>query len=171
MRNYVLSHTSAVFESSYQPLRARSNLMFLAFRNGAGTVNDLLFDRLRDVSLSRDEDAPVMLSVCEESEFEQCRDMTDLRAKLAAAPTKEKAALRRKLERLLDTLFELKLKANWMEYFNRVDFLRARGLPTTNNPPVDRSTTLGAEAPIAQFLIACIAELAIDIDDRKRIYL
>ncbi|KAI0190543.1 hypothetical protein F4808DRAFT_465646 [Astrocystis sublimbata] len=59
LRNYVLSHTTHVFESSYQSFRVRADLMQLAFKTNAGDHGQL-FTRLCDVSLGRDTNAPVI---------------------------------------------------------------------------------------------------------------
>ncbi|KAI1742077.1 hypothetical protein F4680DRAFT_446151 [Xylaria scruposa] len=48
LRNYVLSHTTDVFESSYQPNHVRTDLMNLAFGSEAGGSDDLLFAMLEE---------------------------------------------------------------------------------------------------------------------------
>src|SRR6266567_5392161 len=84
LRNYILSNTTGVFQGSYQPKRAREDLMRLAFGSIAGR-NDCLFQRLRSMSLSRDAGAPVDPSVEDLLEFEKRNDVSDLRASLKAA--------------------------------------------------------------------------------------
>ncbi|KAI0804888.1 hypothetical protein GGR55DRAFT_304735 [Xylaria sp. FL0064] len=132
LRNYVLSHTTHVFESSYQSFRVRADLMQLAFKADAGDHSQL-FARLCDVSLGRDANAPVNISPEEELEFEERKDVIGLRNTIrTTTDSKERTRLRTNLKNLLKTLCQLKLQDNWIQYFKQVDHLRAQGY-TTNN--------------------------------------
>ncbi|RYP01717.1 hypothetical protein DL764_006110 [Monosporascus ibericus] len=126
LRNYILSHTTGVFESSYQSHRVRANLMSLAFGKDAGR-DDKLFAMLRDMSVSRDANAPVDITMDEHREFEQRKDVSGLRHEIATvANGNERTKLRAKLHNLLKTLRKLKLDEKRDEYFHRVDYLRAQ---------------------------------------------
>ncbi|KAJ3573686.1 hypothetical protein NPX13_g4609 [Xylaria arbuscula] len=132
LRNYVLSHTTHVFESSYQSFRVRADLMQLAFKADAGDHSQL-FARLCDVSLGRDANAPVNISPEEELEFEERKDVIGLRNAIrTTTDSKERTRLRTNLKNLLKTLCQLRLQDNRIQYFKQVDHLRAQGY-TTNN--------------------------------------
>ncbi|KAI3328240.1 hypothetical protein F4824DRAFT_506790 [Ustulina deusta] len=130
LRNYILSHTTHVFESSYQSFRVRADLTQLAFKANAGDHSQL-FTRLCDVSLGRDPNAPVNISPEEELQFENRKGIIKLRNAIkTTTDTKERAGLRTKLKGLLKTLSQLRLELNRTEYFKQVDYLRAQGHST-----------------------------------------
>ncbi|KAI0388262.1 hypothetical protein F5Y17DRAFT_248639 [Xylariaceae sp. FL0594] len=130
LRNYVLSHTTHVFESSYQSFRVRADLMRLAFKADAGD-HSKLFARLCDVSLGKDTNAPVNISAEEKLQFETRNDITKLRHAIKMTnDLKERGRLRTNLKNLLKALGYLKLQENRTRYFEQVDRLRAQGSDT-----------------------------------------
>ncbi|KAH6653544.1 hypothetical protein BKA67DRAFT_323734 [Truncatella angustata] len=130
LRNYVMSHSTGVFESSYQGHDVRKSLMELAFGTRAGK-EELLFERLRDTSLSRDPNAPIRISPEDEQRFESRNDIRQLRSAIATTHDRgEKNKLRASLQSNLTTLRRLRLEEIRAEYFKHVDFMRAKGLST-----------------------------------------
>jgi hypothetical protein len=135
LRNYIISHTSGVFESSYQTRYIREDLTKLAFKYIA-RGNDAIFRLLRNTSLSRDPGAPTDPTEKDLLKFEQRRDVSSLRAEIKV----EKSAGRGdrkslnprviKLCNLVDTLLSLRVKKKRKQYFKKVDRLRSSSLPT-----------------------------------------
>jgi hypothetical protein len=127
MRNYVISHSTKVFEMSYQSFRTRAQLMQLAFGAEAGNHNRL-FSRLNDISLTRDPGAPVEIAEAQKREFEKRNDTCGLRCDIEAeVDKKSKSRLRNQLTNHLKILNQLQLRSNRFKYFQQVDLLRARG--------------------------------------------
>lgn len=60
MRNYILGHTQAVYESNYQSHRVEKDLSGLAFGNVKRKLE--LFKELGNMSLKRDRGAPLYMS-------------------------------------------------------------------------------------------------------------
>ncbi|KAI1157749.1 hypothetical protein F5B18DRAFT_643736 [Nemania serpens] len=131
LRNYVLSHTTDVFESSYQSNHVRADLMNLAFGSEAGGSDDLLFAMLRNVSMTKDPGAPIYILPEEENAFKWRKDITGLYDAMRATTDKrEKSRLGSKINSLTKTLSRLKLEEKRASYFDEADQLRARGLST-----------------------------------------
>lgn len=127
LRNYVLSHTTSVFESSYQAQHVRADLMSLAFGDDGGRQEEL-FSMLRNTSTAWDDRAPVEITTEEEHSFESRFDVTQIRQALShAAESTERKRLQSKLTSVLSTLRRLKLEEKRREYFERVDYLRSSG--------------------------------------------
>ncbi|KAK3682856.1 hypothetical protein B0T22DRAFT_295788 [Podospora appendiculata] len=61
VRNRVLSHTTAVFEASYQPQHLRENLQKLAFQDEGVLKSRELFQMLSHALLIRDEYTPIYI--------------------------------------------------------------------------------------------------------------
>ncbi|KAK7972355.1 hypothetical protein PG988_006489 [Apiospora saccharicola] len=169
MRNYVMSHTTNVFESNYQTSRSRAQLMKLAFGAEAGN-HDPLFQRLNDISLSRDPGAPTEVTADEKQVFEERQDVRAQRSELRAARDRTtKHAIRNKLNYLLKTLSQLKLEEKRAAYFERVDLLRAQGQRTTDDskvmglsgdlPPAIARVSQLLQTPSKQ----CTAEYEVDL--------
>lgn len=147
--------------------------MFLAFGNDAGR-DEQLFAMLRDMSMSRDGNAPVDITVKEGQEFEARRDVSSLRSDIAIAnDSKERTRLRVKLNNLLKTLSQLKLEDNRFKYFERVDRLRARGLSTIDVCPRDESSVLLANhtTTVSRLLEIPVDRQSTDCDLRTRSYI
>ncbi|RYO80969.1 hypothetical protein DL762_007375 [Monosporascus cannonballus] len=174
LRNYILSHTTGVFESSYQSHRVRANLMSLAFGKDAGR-DDKLFAMLRDMSVSRDANAPVDITMDEHREFEKRNDVGGLRYEIATAKNgNERTKLRAKLHNLLKTLRKLKLDEKRDEYFRRVDYLRAQGMATIDTCLPDNSSSVlppASTAGVASLLMVPVDSLSIDRDSHSRRYM
>ncbi|TGJ78353.1 hypothetical protein E0Z10_g10409 [Xylaria hypoxylon] len=173
LRNYVLSHTTHVFESSYQSFRVRADLMQLAFKADAGDHSQL-FARLCDVSLGRDTNAPANISPEEELQFGERKDITVLRNAIKkTTDPKEQARLRTNLNNLVKTLSQLKLQDNRAKYFEQVDYLRAQGHATDKIcAPNEKKTPLPrAIARIFRSLHAFVEEQAADHTRRSRYYM
>ncbi|KAF2731199.1 hypothetical protein EJ04DRAFT_16250 [Polyplosphaeria fusca] len=183
LRNYILSNTTGVFQGSYQPKRVREDLMRLAFGPMAGR-NDCLFQRLRSMSLRRDADAPIDLSVEDVQEFEKRNDVSNLRASLKttqlAGDKKEAMSIKSRVEYLIETLSSLKVKELRDAYFDRVDSLRARGLPTLCSSEesglgkaLSKKRGNGSAAAIAEFLQRCTYDVdeGSSVEQRSKVYM
>ncbi|KAF2184554.1 hypothetical protein K469DRAFT_578956, partial [Zopfia rhizophila CBS 207.26] len=176
LRNYILSNTT-------QPKRVREDLMRLAFGPIAGR-NDCLFQRLCSMSLSRDTDAPVDPSADDLQEFEMRNNVSDLRASLEVAwhagNEKKSRSIKLQAENLIATLSSLKVQEKRAEYFDRVDSLRARGLPTLCS---SEQSSLGKAlskkhgnslvTAIAEFLQSCTNDVdeGSPVDQRSKVYM
>jgi hypothetical protein len=80
-----MSHTNNVFESQYQTSRIREDLIQAAFGQRTGSDNGPLFALLRNISLSRDSNAPIDIALTEWAEFEAREDATTLRTAMTEA--------------------------------------------------------------------------------------
>ena len=157
VRNYVLSHTTQVFQTSYQTHLVRENLAEKAFGPKAG-CNDDLVQLLRNMTLSRDENAPTDPTIDDLTGFEKRRDVTKLRTCLQEAHQannqKEVRSLTGKLETLIGNLSDLTVDVQRKKYFDDVDDKRARGVPTkdTSTRTPRKTNSNPAAAAIAEFL-------------------
>jgi hypothetical protein len=108
---------------------SREDLAVLTFGSRAGR-NDELFARLRNMSLSKDADAPVHLSGQELQQFETRKDLRGLRSAMDAArragESKTARTLGDRICYLVEALSSLKLKEKRGEYFKHVETLRAQ---------------------------------------------
>ncbi|KAK3332649.1 hypothetical protein B0T19DRAFT_398396 [Cercophora scortea] len=136
VRNRVLSHTTAVFETSYQPQHLRENLQKLAFQDEGVLENRELFQMLGRALLMRDEHAPIYVFEVDLHSFELRKDIQELTAKYKAATAEhganDKISKRICAERfyLRETLSSLALEQRRNEYFAEADRRRALGIPT-----------------------------------------
>jgi hypothetical protein len=155
-----------VFQGSYQTKRVREDLLQLAFGPTAAGRNDNLFQNLRSMSLSRDAGAPVDPSTEDLQSFEERNDVRSLRAALdlsqQARDTKALRSIKSQIENLIETLSNLKVQERRTEFFNRVDSLRAQGLPTVDpsmecgtEKTLSKKRCIGGAEVVAQFLQAC----------------
>ncbi|KAI1093468.1 hypothetical protein F5B19DRAFT_482691 [Rostrohypoxylon terebratum] len=174
LRNHILSHTTSVFESSYQSHHVRADLMSLAFGNQTGR-DELLFSTLRDMSMSRDANAPVNITVEECRKFEQRKDIKTFRHQITTASnSKERSRLRSKINYLLKTLSQLQLYKNRAEYFKRVDYLRAQGMPTDEVFPSGSdsfSPSLVPTIAVSRLLKSPVERNVVDYDTQSRLYI
>jgi hypothetical protein len=135
LRNYILSHTTSVFESSYQTRNIRSDLISIAF-DGMTRKNDPIFTALSNSTLGRDSSAPVDITKEDLAEFEKRRVMSSIRKSIKVAnsrgirDSKSLRPLNMKVRNLISTISSLKLQEKRKEYFKRVDKLRALGKST-----------------------------------------
>lgn len=142
---YVLSHTTEVYQASYQSNHVRADLMNLAFGSEDGGSDELLFAMLRNVSMIRDSSAPIDILPEEEDMFESRQDMTAIRDAIrSASDKKERSRLVSKANNLVKTLTRLKVEDKRARYFKMTDNLRARGLIT------DALRQGGGQATVAQ---------------------
>lgn len=84
LRNYVMSHSGAIFETDYQTGVVRPNLAALAFGPQAVHRDDTLFSDLRNMSLTRDEGAPISVSKGQIAKFQERNDIAEFRAMIWA---------------------------------------------------------------------------------------
>ncbi|KAL8284679.1 hypothetical protein RB597_008484 [Gaeumannomyces tritici] len=138
MRSYVLNNSDEVFARSYQPRHVSADLLHIAFGDRAGK-NEKLFELLRDVSLRRDENAPIYPTDAEVKSFEDRKDMRNLRAaystlKQNTSPEAKREALRiqARIGKLIGDLSKQKVQEKRREYFQAVDNRRAAGLSTAD---------------------------------------
>lgn len=126
LRNYIISQTTAVFEKSYQTEHIRDNLTALTFKKVKKDCR--FFERLRDVSLTADPNAPIYPT------DEQLK-MIEGREDLMALQTNK-----RKYRAHRQKLWDLAIQLNREKYFAEADSLRALGKSTAHlrlsvNPP------------------------------------
>ena len=121
LRNYIMSQTSDVFESSYQTERVRENLLYIGFEGVTDSENPL-FKVLRNLTLTSDPDAPIYPTPEQIDMIEGRRDISQLRTEGA----------RNKLQRRRKDLWALAVEECRKAYFAEADSLRRRGLPTTH---------------------------------------
>ena len=135
MRNYVLSHTTQVSQTSDQTHFVRENLAAKAFEEKSG-CGDGLVGQLRSMTLNRNEGAPIVPTSNDLAGFEERRDMTELGTKVNAAQQmnepKTVRSLNAKADHRMEVLSNLKVKDTKKKYFANVDNKRALGLSTTD---------------------------------------
>ncbi|KAI1861508.1 hypothetical protein JX265_009475 [Neoarthrinium moseri] len=174
LRNYVMSHTTRVFEEKYQSHIFPGDLAGLAFGSAAGK-EDLLFAMLRDSSLSRDPNAPIEITPGEALKFEDRNDIKQLRAELSNARTPEdKRRKRSKLNQTLVALRYLQIDLNRSQYFQHADDRRARGLCTIPQPQTSKSKgdlVLAAVSGVIALSNPSADEPASSRDDMTRRYM
>ncbi|KAI1424703.1 hypothetical protein F5Y12DRAFT_428331 [Xylaria sp. FL1777] len=131
LRNYILLHTTDVFESSYQFNHVRADFMNLAFGSEARGSNKLLFSMLRNVFMTKDPSAPINILPEEKDAFKSQQDITAIHDAMQATTDKKKRrSLGSKMNNLIKTLSRLKLEEKRANYFNEANYLRACGLST-----------------------------------------
>lgn len=135
-----MSHTTSVFENSYQTARFRDDLHSLAFGTSA-EASTATFKSLCNTSLTRDPSAPISLTEGEMAHWETRRDVTQLRALISEAEGREKQKLQSKLKTLRAALEELELDKKRSKYFRDISDLRAHGIRPDNIPPEQARTT------------------------------
>ncbi|KAM7203065.1 hypothetical protein V8F33_002413 [Rhypophila sp. PSN 637] len=126
LRNYIISHSGVIFENDYQTGVVRPNLALLAFGPKAVNRDETLFSDLRNMSLTRDEGAPI--SVLEEQivKFRERNDIAQFRGMIQASTDKKRQA-----------------------YFKEADRLRLQGLEPE---PTPGARGAGIAAPVAVLL-------------------
>ncbi|KAF2473897.1 uncharacterized protein BDR25DRAFT_125901 [Lindgomyces ingoldianus] len=136
------------------------------------------------MSLSRDAGAPTEISQEDFQKFEERNDVKSLRASLEKAhemgdDKKTKSSIRSRIQYHLGVLSRMQLLENRKNYFDRVDNLRAQGLPTTDSAGESRPGKAlpkyggGAEAAVARFLQECARNVheGLSVDHRSRVYM
>ncbi|KAL2192294.1 hypothetical protein P885DRAFT_4118, partial [Corynascus similis CBS 632.67] len=123
-----MGHSGAVFENDYQTAVVRSNLAVIAFGPKAVRRDESLFNDVRNMSLSRDEGAPVWVPKEQIEKFHKRNDIAKFRAQIqASTDKKEKNRLYRQISSTIDTCKKLQLDANRKAYFKEADRLRLQG--------------------------------------------
>ncbi|KAM7213602.1 Protein of unknown function (DUF3435) domain containing protein, partial [Rhypophila decipiens] len=150
LRNYIMSHSGAIFEHDYQTGVVRPNLASLAFGPKTVSRDETLFNELRNMTLTRDEDAPISVSEERIAKFQTRNDITELRAMIHASTKKsEKNRLNKQIKHTIDTCIKLQLDADRQAYFKEADQLRLRGLEPE---PAPGARGAGRAAPVAALL-------------------
>ncbi|KAF6821138.1 hypothetical protein CPLU01_12565 [Colletotrichum plurivorum] len=136
LSNYILSHTTPVFQESYQPVHVAENLPMLAF---AGVLQvdaqKRLYSLLANSSLQRDENAPIYPTKEDLDEWERRTDIQGLRFEYRTAKGSfgtDHANAKRiaaQIQAIRDRLSELTVERDRKVYFEAVDKLRAAGSP------------------------------------------
>ncbi|KAM3472693.1 hypothetical protein MY5147_005158 [Beauveria neobassiana] len=137
LSNYIMSHTTEVFERSYQARHLTANLMRIAFDSRAGD-NDRMIRSLSSAFSRRDPDAPIYVSTDELAAFEERKDIQTLRQLHKETFKKEPhkaTAIKNQIRYLLDCLEKLKLQEIRRKYFDTVDNLRGRHESTEHLDP------------------------------------
>ncbi|KAI0402513.1 hypothetical protein F4802DRAFT_599947 [Xylaria palmicola] len=123
LRNFILSHSTDVYENNYTTRRFRQDLAKLRFGVSAG-LNELPFDMLRDLTIYTDSGAPIDLTKDQLQYIESRQDIKKLTAALDAAK-----------------LHELLLIDSRTKYFAEANELRANGKSTAH---IRRPTPAGS---------------------------
>ncbi|EJP61116.1 uncharacterized protein BBA_09921 [Beauveria bassiana ARSEF 2860] len=153
LSNYIMSHTTEVFERSYQARHLTANLMRIAFDSRAGD-NDRMIRSLSSAFSRRDPDAPIYVSTDELAAFEERKDIQTLRQLHKETFKKEPhkaTAIKNQIRYLLDCLEKLKLQEIRRKYFDTVDNLRGRHESTEHlDPQLTENPRSAREVPSFQ---------------------
>lgn len=171
MANYIMSHSTEVFEHSYQTSHISTNLMRIAFDSRAGD-NDALIRSLSSAFSRRDPYAPIYLSKEELDEFEKRDDLQDYRRQYREAKEANDDALAEKLKQrigyLINFLEKLKLKENRRHYFKTMDHLRGTHQSTAHLPPqLTESARRIREAPCSRMAVTVSGLMKADCNSVK----
>jgi hypothetical protein len=119
-----------MFKSQYQTSRIREDLQRAAFGPKAAGDNARFFTELRNISLTKDSNAPINVADHEWLEFEARGDTTQLRTAMAAARRNSDLQLLGRLTSRLKyrrrSWSKLKLAEKRRNYFELADRLRAQ---------------------------------------------
>ncbi|OIW22450.1 hypothetical protein CONLIGDRAFT_587413 [Coniochaeta ligniaria NRRL 30616] len=143
-----MSHT-AVFETSYQTPGIRANLPAIAFGNGQFDRDKGFFTRLRTMSLTRDEGAPVSVPKEQTTLFEERRDIKVLCEQLLDCPPEEKKKIPSQTSNMRANHYYTTAEANRRSYFDKADRLLLLGLEPKPSPGAGGP---GGAADLAGFL-------------------
>ncbi|KAK8142879.1 hypothetical protein G3M48_008066 [Beauveria asiatica] len=153
LSNYIMSHTTEVFERSYQARHLTANLMRIAFDSRAGD-NGGMIRSLRSAFSRRDPEAPIYVSTDELAAFEERKDIQTLRQLHKETFKKEPhkaTAIKNQIRYLLDCLEKLKLQEIRRKYFDTVDNLRGRHESTEHlDPQLTENPRSAREVPSFQ---------------------
>ncbi|KAI1322660.1 hypothetical protein F5Y16DRAFT_30440 [Xylariaceae sp. FL0255] len=130
LRNYVLSHSSGMFQHSYQPRHLAQDLAGIAFgKLGGGAGNARLYEVLRNSSLTRDDRAPLYATSEDLAEFNQRRDIQGLRKQLdETVDPKARDLISHKIRDKISSCSRLKVAERREAYFVAADLRRAQDL-------------------------------------------
>ncbi|KAK3897146.1 hypothetical protein C8A05DRAFT_39305, partial [Staphylotrichum tortipilum] len=111
LRNYVMSHPGDILETEHQTGVVRANLAELAFGAKAVRRDEILFNDLRNMSLTRDEGAPISVSEERIAKFQERNDIAKFRAEIwASTDRKEKIKLYSQIRHTIRTCTKLQLE-------------------------------------------------------------
>lgn len=140
MCNFILSHSTDVFERSYQPVQLAEKLAEIAYGEKA-KQDEHLWSAVTNASnafLQRDPNAPLYITQEELDNFETRNDLTDLREQLkvakqqGGASCREAKAILGRISYVVNSLETLVIQEKRRHYFAEVDRLRALGQSTTH---------------------------------------
>ena len=133
LRNFVMSHSTDVYENNYMTQRVREDLTRIRFGAFAGS-NDPLFCVLRDLSLQSDPGAPIEPTPKEKQSIEGRNDITlhckTLDAARASGKREDISKAKAALDQLRRRLHVLLLVEARKRYFAEAARLRSLGLST-----------------------------------------
>lgn len=147
MRNYILGHTQAIFESNYQSHRVDEDLLGLAFNNAERKSE--LFKELGNMSFKRDRGAPLYISREGQAQLDRRRDVTSLRRLMETVKAEHRKLLQLRDTELMGYLQRLWLVRARQEYFAEAAALRQQG-----KEPANLSSSRGATGTAAN--VACL---------------
>ncbi|KPM46353.1 hypothetical protein AK830_g182 [Neonectria ditissima] len=127
LRNYILSHSSEVYERSYHPVHLQNNLMHTSFGELANG-NDEILAAMHRVCLKRDPNAPIYIKQQDLDDFEKRNDITTLRAIKSSSEQDKAARATGRIQHIINTLEDLLIQARRQEYFEAV----RQGKPTAH---------------------------------------
>lgn len=137
LRNFIVSHSTEVFERSYQQVRIRANLANIAFGDKA-RHDAALWEAISNSFHNRDPNAPTRLSKQEIDQFESRKDITDLRKELRhitaqeGSSSQEAKKVSSRIRYILDCLEKLQVQEKRRKYFEEADKLRAMNQSTAH---------------------------------------
>ncbi|KAK4237967.1 hypothetical protein C8A03DRAFT_34023, partial [Achaetomium macrosporum] len=150
LRNYVMSHSGAVFENDYQTGVVRANLHGLAFGPNAVRRDEELFSNLRNMTLTWDEGAPISVSKEQVAKFRERKDIAEFRARIqASTDSSERKKLHSQINSSIETCTRPQLEADRQAYFKEADPLRLQGIEPEPTPGAGGP---GRAAPVADLL-------------------
>ncbi|EWY99425.1 hypothetical protein FOYG_03470 [Fusarium oxysporum NRRL 32931] len=117
LRNFILSHSSEVFERSYQPTQLSENLMKLSYGHHADGGEELL-GAMQGVCYKRDKNAPIYIKKKDFESFYQRRDIKLLTEAKKNGDPKKKIAGR--IQHIINTLENQLLERMRHDYFEAV---------------------------------------------------
>ncbi|KAH7117466.1 hypothetical protein EDB81DRAFT_244287 [Dactylonectria macrodidyma] len=158
LRNFILSHSTGVYETSYHPVQVREGLMKVSFGDLAGE-NDELLGIMRNACLRRDPWAPIYIMKLDLDNSENRRDLSQLRARLqsVAPKSKEKEKITGRIQYIRNSLEKLLIEERRREYFENLQQGKTTthlvNLSATNpRPKVHRASSLVAGC-LARFFV------------------
>ena len=94
LRNWITSHTNTMFEAQYQTSPLREDLLQAAFAQRTACDNTHLFAFLRNMSISRDQNAPIDLNPDDWTGFHSRRVVTKLEDAIGKVQAAKDQAIR-----------------------------------------------------------------------------
>ncbi|KAJ3480548.1 hypothetical protein NLG97_g8046 [Lecanicillium saksenae] len=132
--NFIMSHSTSVFEMSYQSPHIKADLMKIAFGERSGDHEEQIA-KMRSVFSRRDPFSPIYLTCEELAEFDERDDISTLRRqyrKIEGTDKELETAISNRIRYITNVLERLKLREKRAAYFAAVDDLRARGQSTAH---------------------------------------